>query len=84
MVAKVRTSPNVKALVKACQSGQRLCKFMHGKHYEEQSAYYVLEPSGRPVHARTASGAIRAGLLMPAGDGLFGLEDSQTWVAPNG
>jgi len=40
---------------------------------------FCLSPSGRTVMARVAEAAIGAALVVPAGDGLFGPESSQTW-----
>lgn len=44
---------------------------------------FCLAPSGRTVQARIAEAAIAAALVVPAGEGLFGPESSQTWrLAP--
>jgi hypothetical protein len=57
---------------------QRLCKSFYVKRTGTVETSYLLEPSGRRVTPKEAEDAIKAGLLVPANDGLFGT--SQTWV----
>jgi hypothetical protein len=59
---------------------QRLCKSFHVKSTGTVEIRYLLEPSGRRVTPRCAENSIKAGLLVPANDGLFTEADSQTWV----
>ena len=44
---------------------------------------FVLRPSGTVVQQRIAQRAIADRLVMPGGDGLFGLDTSQTWFLPH-
>lgn len=45
----------------------------------ETNRRYWFEPSGRPAPTQSAEEAISLGLLIPAGDCLFGIADSQTF-----
>lgn len=55
---------------------QRLCKSLPK---EEGALRYFLEPSGKDINKFAANSAIKAGDILPLGDGLFA-ETSQTWV----
>lgn len=59
------------------RGGQKLCKFRTGAETIE----FVLEPRAIPIAPKAANAAIASGLLRPQGDGLFGADTSQTWVA---
>jgi len=63
------------------RDGQRLCKFLRQKEDLSTEIVFALEPRGRRVATKSAQDAIASGLLKGAGDGLFGEETSQTWVA---
>jgi hypothetical protein len=56
---------------------QLVCKTFHVKKTGNVEITYLLEPSGRRVSPKCAENAIKAGLLVPVNDGLFGT--SQTW-----
>lgn len=65
-----------------CRSGKTLCRYNRQTETGSVETVYFLEPGGRRVGAKSAQNAIRHGLLIPSGDGLFGAESSQTWTAP--
>lgn len=48
----------------------------------ETNDRYWFEPSGRQAATLSAREAIAIGLVVPAGDSLFGGADSQTYRAP--
>lgn len=68
----------IQTLVGACGGGQTLCCTLRHSEVGDERVYW-LEPSGRSAGTRSAERAIELGLLVPAGDGLFGV--SQTWRA---
>lgn len=68
----------IQTLVGACRGGQTLCCTLRHSEVGDERIYW-LEPSGRPAGTKSAEQAIELGLLVPAGDGLFGM--SQTWRA---
>ena len=68
-------------LAQKCKSGKRLCCFNQPSEECGNQVVFFLEPGGYPVGRKTAENAIQHGLLVPANDGLFGAEFSQTWSA---
>lgn len=60
---------------------RRVCRSLRTKLSGEQEVCYFFEPGGRTCSRIMAEKAIGLGLLQPAGDALFGAEDSQTWVS---
>lgn len=64
-----------------CRTGKALCRYNRQTETGSTEIVYFLEPGGRRVEAKSAQNAIKHGLLIPAGDGLFGAESSQTWRA---
>ena len=81
-MSKKRKIPRtVLAVVENLKRGQTLCKLLRRKETGETEVIFFYEPSGRQCGPKTAQKAIAAGLLKPSGDGLFGPESSQTWIA---
>lgn len=70
------------SLAEQCKSGKRLCCYNQQSEAEGNQVVFFLEPGGYPVGRKTAENAIHHGLIVPANDGLFGAEFSQTWSAP--
>lgn len=68
-------------IAEQCRSGKTLHCYNRQTETGSTEIVYFLEPGGRQVGAKSALNAIRHGLLIPSGDGLFGAESSQTWIA---
>lgn len=77
----VRLPARVWHVIDAAREGQRLCKFLRKKEDLSTEVVFAFEPKGRRVALKSAQEAIASGLLRAQGDGLFGEETSQTWVA---
>lgn len=73
-----RLPVRIQTIVGACRGGQTLCLTIRHSEVGDERTYW-LEPSGRSAGTKSAEQAIELGLLVPAGDGLFGM--SQTWRA---
>lgn len=72
----------VRAVLERVSTGQRLVKSFRNKESGNTEVEFFYEPSGRRCGPKSAEAAIATGLLVPKGDGLFGAEFSQSWVAP--
>lgn len=73
-----RLPVRIQTIVGACRAGQTLCLTIRHSEVGDEHVYW-LEPSGRSAGTKSAEEAIALGLLVPAGDGLFG--HSQTYRA---
>jgi len=71
----------LQALIDRLQHGEKLCKSIRLKEDSVTEVTWHYEPSGKTASSWASSKAIELGLIKPAGDGLFGGETSQTWVA---
>lgn len=81
MARKKKPSKRLMTMLSRLESGERLCKSLRMKETGETEVLFNYEPSGRAASSWAAARAIREGLVRPVGDGLFGGETSQTWVA---
>lgn len=72
----------VAVVLATMQAGKKLCKSLRMKESGTTEVVYGYEPRGRRVGIKMAELAIRDGHVIPAGDGLFGDETSQTWTLP--
>lgn len=77
----VKLPKRVWNVIDRVRDGGKLCKFLRPVNGLEDDTQFFIEPQGRRVPAKSAQEAIKSGLLRPTGDGLFGEETSQTWVA---
>jgi hypothetical protein len=68
-------------VVDRCRGGERLCKSLRQTEHGETVVEFAFEPSARRVAPALARAAIETPFLKPVGDGLFGDETSQTWIA---
>lgn len=68
-------------IAEQCKSGKTLCRYNRQTETGGTEVVFFLEPGGKQVGRRSAENAINNGLVIAAGDGLFGLETSQTWSA---
>jgi len=66
-------------ILERCGNGERLSKTITANRAGNPVTSYCLEPSGTHVTETQALGLLRSGKFVPAGDGLLGLESSQTW-----
>lgn len=66
-------------ILSAVRGGKRLCKLHRQMDTGETDVVFFLEPGGCRVGTASALNAIAAGGLVPANDGLFGPETSQSW-----
>jgi hypothetical protein len=73
-----------KEIVRAMKAGERLCKTFRSVDGCGSEPTYHLDPSGRLCAPVAALCAIESGEIEPCGDGLFGAENSQSWVAKGG
>ena len=71
----------LQALIDRLTRGEKLCKSVRKKETGEPEVLFHYEPSGRSAPPGTALKAISGGHVKPTGDGLFGDDTSQTWVA---
>jgi hypothetical protein len=67
-------------ILECCRNGERLCKTLHLKRSGETEITHCLETSGAHVSRSQAEALLRSGLFVPAGDGFFTSELSQTWI----
>lgn len=77
----VKLPKRVWSVIDRVREGGKLCKFFRPIADSEDDTQFFIEPQGRRVAPKSAQEAIKSGLLQPAGDGLFGAETSQTWIA---
>jgi hypothetical protein len=70
---------NDPSILERCRNGERLAKTITRNRAGNPVVSFCLEPSGTPVSENQALGLLRNGKLEPVGDGLLGLESSQTW-----
>lgn len=77
----VRLAKRVWRVIDSARGGQTLCKSLRKKETGETEVEYAFEPSLKHVPAKSAKEAIASGFLKARGDGLFGDDSSQTWVA---
>lgn len=70
---------NHTTILERCRNGERLCKTITTNRGGNPVTSYCLEPSGTHVTEGQALGLLRSGKFVPVGDGLLGLESSQTW-----
>lgn len=75
---KVKLGKRVLTVIEAAKHGEKLCKSIKQSDVGAEISW-SLEPSGKSVGEQTAMKIISSGLLNPSWDGLFGVEDSQTW-----
>ena len=66
-------------ILERCRNGERLCKTIATNRAGNPVTSYCLEPSGAHVTENQALGLLRNGKFEPVGDGLLGLDSSQTW-----
>ena len=66
-------------ILERCRNGERLAKTMTTNRAGNPVVSFCLEPSGTHVTEDQALGLLRTGEFMPVGDGLLGLESTQTW-----
>jgi hypothetical protein len=78
----MRCNPSV--LVERCRNGERLAKTITKNRAGNSVVSFCLEPSGAHVTESQALGLLRSGKFVPVGDGLLGLESSQTWRFESG
>jgi hypothetical protein len=62
-----------------CRTGERLAKTITTNRAGNPVISYCLEPSGLHVVESQALGLLKSGKFEPMGDGLLGLDTSQTW-----
>jgi hypothetical protein len=82
---KSRAKPipvRVQRILDRMARGERLVCQIRPLGGGETGRAYAFEPSGKPAAEKASVLAISKGLIVPVGDGLFGPEDSQTWVLP--
>jgi hypothetical protein len=72
---------HVQSVISKCRNGEKLTKSLRMKETGETEVSFAFEPSGRRAPPKSSADAISSGLLLPCGDGLFGAETSQSWVA---
>jgi hypothetical protein len=72
----------VQKIADACRGRQTLHLALPQVSRGETNRRFWFEPSGRAAATQSAEEAIGLGLLVPAGDCLFGNADSQTFRAP--
>lgn len=77
----VRLPARVWRVIDGARGGKKVCKFLRKMETGDTDITYAFEPTGRRIPTKSAMAAIESGLLRPMGDGLFGEETSQTWVA---
>ena len=77
----IRLPKRVWRVIDAARDGQKLTKLLRRNQLGMTEIEFAFEPGGKHVPTGTANAAIASGLLRPTGDGLFGAETSQTWVA---
>lgn len=86
-MAKLREENGVKLpkrvwrVIDAARNGKKLCKTLRKTAEGKTDVEFSLEPVARRVPLKDAQEAIASALLVPTGDGLFGDETSQTWIA---
>lgn len=73
-----RVPVRIQLIVGACKAGQTVCMSLRHSEIGEEKVYW-LEPSGKSAGSKSVEQAVEMGLLIPSGDGLFGL--SQTFRA---
>jgi hypothetical protein len=73
-----------KDIVRIMKTGERLCKTFVTINGCACGPVYHLDPSGRTCTPSAAVSAIESGDIEPCHDGLFGVENSQSWVAKSG
>ena len=83
-MAKAKQIPKrVAAVLANLRQGKKLCKSLRMKESGVTEVIYAYEPgNGRPLGVKTIELCIKDGHIVPAGDGLFGDETSQTWTLP--
>lgn len=85
-MAKAEKAPKipvrVQRVVERVRGGERLCKSFFAKETGNTEVEFHFEPSGKRCGPKSAEEAIKAGLVVPLNDGLFGEETSQQWQAP--
>jgi hypothetical protein len=77
----IKLPKRVWKVIDRVRDGGKLCKFLRPIDGLEGDTQFFIEPKGSRIAAKSAQEAIKSGLLKPVGDGLFGEETSQTWVA---
>lgn len=75
-----RLPVRIQKIVGACKAGETLCLHIKRSEVGDERAFW-LEPSSRAIGAKSAQEAITLGLLIPSGDSLFDIADSQTYRA---
>ena len=77
----IRLPKRVWNIIDQVRDGNRLCKFLRPSQGLEDDTQFFIEPHGYRVATKSAQEAIASGFLQAQGDGLFGEETSQTWIA---
>lgn len=77
----VRLPKRVWRVIDAARDGKKLCKTLRKTAEGKTEVEFSLEPVARRIPVKDAQEAIASTLLAPSGDGLFGEETSQTWIA---
>lgn len=81
MIKEPKIPKRVLRVAAVCQKGETLHLALPQVSRGETNRRYWFEPSGKPAPTISAEQAINLGLLLPAGDCLFGTADSQTFRA---
>lgn len=68
-------------VIDRARRGEKLCKLLRQSGNGNVLIEFAFEPSSKRAPTRDAQRAIASGLLRAQGDGLFGDETSQTWIA---
>lgn len=81
MADAVKVPKRVLDIVDRCKRGETIHLALPQVSRNETNRRYWFEPSGRDAATKSTEDAIKLGLLIPAGDCLFGSDDSQTFRA---
>lgn len=71
----------VQRIIDRCRGGEKVCKFLRLKENGAKEEVFFYEPAGGNIGPKSAAAAISMGAIVPLGDGLFGDQDSQTFIA---
>jgi hypothetical protein len=77
----VKVPKRILKIVERCKGGETVHLALPQVSRNETNRRYWFEPSGKIAPITSTEQAIKLGLLVPAGDCLFGLDDSQTFRA---
>lgn len=81
MTEEVKVPKRIAKIVDRCRKGETLHLALPQITRGETNKRYWFEPSGKPAPVVSTEQAIAMGLLIPAGDSLFGGIDSQSFSA---